>query len=167
MIVIVMGVSGAGTTTIGRALAEALDWDFVEGDELHPAANVAKMARGEPLSDLDRAPWLERLRALIRDRLAGGIDTVISCSALKQSYRERLQVDPDRVRFVYLHGDDALIRRRLAERRGHFMPPELFESQRRTLEAPREAISVDAAWTVAESVRFITKALDRAPGPDI
>ena len=167
MIVIMMGISGAGKSTIGRALAAEHGWDFVEGDDLHPEANVDKMTRGEPLNDADRAPWLERLRQLILDRLASNTDTVISCSALKRVYRQRLRVDPVRVRFVYLHGDEALIRRRLAKRRGHFMPVDLLESQRQTLEPPADAIAADAAWSIAETVRYITRQLDspqRPPG---
>ncbi len=164
MIVIVMGISGAGKTTVGRALAEAKGWAFVEGDDLHPQANIDKMRRGEPLDDGDRAPWLERLRTLIVDRLAQRVDSVIACSALKQAYRDRLRADPDQVRFVYLHGAEDLIRQRLRARPGHFMPAELFDSQRQTLQPPEGAIEVDAAWPVAESVRAISAALDREPG---
>jgi gluconokinase len=164
VIVVVMGVSGAGKTTIGRALAQARGWEFVEGDDLHPPANVAKMSRGEPLSDTDRAPWLQRLRALIAEHLAQGRDAVISCSALKRDYRRQLQIEPAEVRFVYLHGDDQLIRRRLAQRRGHFMPPELIESQLLTLEPPNDAIEVDAAWPIDHSVQVIIEALRRKRG---
>lgn len=160
MVVIVMGIAGAGKSTIGSALAASLDWRFVEGDDLHPPANVAKMRRGKPLNDADRAPWLESLRALIVDRLARGIDTVIACSALKQAYRDRLQVDPARVRLVFVRGEAELIRRRLKTRPDHFMPAELFESQRATLQPPDDAIEVDAAWPVAESLRVIRCALE-------
>ena len=162
-VLIVMGVSGAGKTSLGRALAVALGWSFVEGDDLHPAANIARMRRGQPLTDADRAPWLDRLRDLIVERLARGTGTVIACSALRQAYRDRLRVDPTAVRFVYLHGDDALIRQRLRLRRGHFMPPALYGSQRSTLEPPQDAIEVDAAWPVPEAVAYVRRALDHAP----
>lgn len=164
-ILIVMGVSGAGKTTVGRALAAALNWSFIEGDDLHPAANVAKMRRGQPLTDGDRDPWLDRLRTLIADRLTADIASVIACSALKQTYRDRLTVDPEAVRFVYLYGEESLIRRRLAERRGHFMPVDLFDSQRLALEPPPEAIAVDAAWPVAQAVDCVVRALELESSP--
>src|SRR5690349_11196936 len=102
MVIIVMGVSGVGKTTIGKALASELGWRFLEGDDLHPAANVAKMAAGVPLTDEDRAPWLEQLRGLISQALAQGENVVLACSALRRSYRQRLAVDPARERWVYL-----------------------------------------------------------------
>ncbi len=138
-----MGVSGAGKTTIGKALARALGWRFLEGDDFHPPQNVAKMATGIPLTDEDRAPWLARLRELISETLARGEDAVLACSALKQSYREQLTVDPARVRWVYLWAPREVIAGRLAGRVGHFMPVSLLDSQFQVLEVPQEAVPVD------------------------
>jgi len=146
MIVVVMGVSGAGKTTIGRGLAERLGAAFVEGDDLHPAANVEKMRRGQPLTDEDRAPWLADLARLARDLGQGDRDVVLACSALKQSYRDILAAaDPGRVRFVYLQAAPDLIRARMKARTGHFMPASLLESQFADLEEPQAALVIDAA----------------------
>lgn len=150
VVIILMGVSGAGKTTVGKQLARSLGWRFVEGDDSHPAANVAKMAAGIPLTDEDRAPWLERLRELISEALARGEDAVVACSALKARYRERLAVDGERVRFVYLWAPREVIASRLARRKGHFMPPSLLDSQFEALEAPDER----------------TLKVDVTPGPD-
>lgn len=158
MIAVLMGVSGVGKTTLGLRLAAELGWPFLDADDFHPAANVAKMSRGLPLTDADRAPWLDALAAGIRERLARGESAVLACSALKHGYRERLRVDPS-VRFVYLHADPALIRRRLQERRGHFFAPELLESQLAALEEPREALRVDAADAPDVVVRRIVAGL--------
>jgi gluconokinase len=149
-----MGVSGAGKTTIGQALAAALGWPFVEADELHPPANVAKMARGEPLDDADRAPWLEAVAA----RMRALDDGVIACSALRERYRDVLRVRPD-VRFILLDVPRALLEQRLAARRGHFMPPSLLPSQLATLERPADAIVIDGAPPVAAQVAAIRAAL--------
>ncbi|MFL5347874.1 MAG: gluconokinase [Hyalangium sp.] len=138
-----MGVSGAGKTTLGKRLAGALGWRFLEGDDFHPPANVAKMAAGTPLTDEDRLPWLQRLRERITDALARGEDTVLACSALKQSYRVMLTVDPARQRWVFLWAPPAVIAERLAKRVGHFMPLSLLDSQLVTLEVPADALQVD------------------------
>lgn len=143
MVIILMGVAGAGKTTVGQRLAGALGWRFLEGDDFHPPANVAKMAAGTPLTDEDRLPWLQRLRELITDALARGEDAVLACSALKQSYRVMLTVDPARERWVFLWAPREVIAARLAKRTGHFMPPSLLDSQIATLEAPAEALQVD------------------------
>lgn len=143
MVIILMGVSGSGKTTVGRRLAEALGWRFRDADEFHSPESVAKMVAGEPLTDEDRWPWLERLRALVEEALEEGEGLVLACSALKRAYRERLVVDPERVKLVLLRGPRELIARRLAERRGHFMPARLLESQLATLEPPEEAWVVD------------------------
>ena len=134
---IVMGVSGSGKTTIGARLARELDLEYVEGDDLHPPGNVKRMAAGTPLTDDDRRGWLSAIAARLRDARRAGIGLVVSCSALKRSYRDLLRsiVDAD-VRFVYLAGSRALLAERLAQRRGHFMPPSLLESQLSTLEEP-------------------------------
>jgi len=131
-----MGVSGSGKSLIGAGLARALGVDFVEGDEYHSAENVERMSRGIPLMDEDRARWLRSLAARIREAKKAGSGLVISCSALKRSYRDILRADAAELRFVYLKGGRELIAQRLAGRRGHFMPPSLLESQFTTLEEP-------------------------------
>jgi len=132
-----MGVSGSGKSLIGAGLARALGVDFVEGDEYHSAENVERMSRGIPLTDEDRARWLRSLAARIREAKEAGSGLVISCSALKRSYRDILRADAAELRFVYLKGERELIAQRLAGRRGHFMPPSLLESQFTTLEEPQ------------------------------
>jgi gluconokinase len=144
MIVVLMGVSGVGKTTIGRVLAADLGWPFLDADDFHSPANVEKMSRGLPLTDADREPWLESLREAIRVRLARGESAVLACSALKETYRERLRVD-EAVRFVHLKADPELIRRRLAQRREHFFDPHLLTSQLQALEDPADALVVDVA----------------------
>jgi gluconokinase len=143
MVIILMGVSGVGKTTLARALAEQLGWRFVEGDDFHPEGNVVKMAAGVPLTDEDRAPWLERLRQLVAQALERGEDVVMTCSALRRSYRERLTVDPSRIRWVYLKAPRAVLSSRMLGRTGHFMPPSLLDSQLATLEAPEGVLEVD------------------------
>ena len=159
MIVVVMGVSGSGKSTTGAALARTLGWPFVEGDDLHPPANVAKMAAGIPLTDDDRWPWLDRiveeLRALSKTRP----DIVVACSALKQCYRDRLAPAGD-VRFVHLQGDRETIAARLGTRHHRYMPATLLDSQFATLELPADAIVVDIRDDVATQVRKIIAALN-------
>jgi gluconokinase len=134
VIVVVMGVSGSGKTTIARALADRLHWVFQEGDDLHPAANVAKMARGEPLTDDDRRPWLEAVAAWIDQRVAAGESGVLTCSALHRSYRDFLRAGRPQVRFCHVSVDAEMLRRRMEARRGHYMPPSLLPSQLAALE---------------------------------
>ena len=136
MIVIVFGVSGAGKTTIGELLARELGWLFYEGDDFHSPGNIAKMHSGVPLTDEDRWPWLENLRELIKRSLCANENAVLACSALKHAYRERLRVSAD-VKFVFLHGDYALVEKQLRRRRSHFMNPGLLRSQFADLEEPR------------------------------
>ena len=135
-ILVLMGVSGCGKTTIGAALAARLGWEFLEGDALHPPANVAKMAAGTPLQDADRWPWLRAIAARIDDWHTRGVSGVVACSALKRAYRDILIGPRVDVRLVYLQGTHDMIAQRLAARRGHFMPPALLDSQFRTLEEP-------------------------------
>ncbi|MFY8085366.1 MAG: gluconokinase [Rubrivivax sp.] len=131
--VVVMGVCGCGKSTVGRMLAERLGVAFIEGDELHPPHNVALMAAGTPLTDEDRAGWLDAVAAELARRPDGA---VASCSALRRRYRDRLSGVVPGLRFVHLHGDRALLAQRLAQRRGHYMPASLLESQLQTLEPP-------------------------------
>lgn len=154
MIVVVMGVSGAGKTVVGRALATALGWRFVEGDDLHPRANVDKMRRGEPLDDADRAPWLRALA----DTMRALSDGVVACSALRESYRQELRVRDD-VRFVWLDVPEPVLAARLAARTGHYMPPSLLPSQLATLERPDDALRVDGTQPVDAIVAGIRASL--------
>jgi gluconokinase len=133
-LVLVMGVSGAGKSTVGSLLAERLGVPFADADSFHPPANIAKMSRGEPLTDEDRWPWLDAIGAWLDER--GPRGGVATCSALKQAYRDRLLGSRPAVRLLYLSGDPALIGARQAEREGHFMPPSLMASQFATLEPP-------------------------------
>jgi gluconokinase len=159
MIVIVMGVSGAGKTTVGRALAEALGWEFHDGDELHSEAAKRKMHLGIALDDADRAPWLAAIRKLIDGMLVEGRDGVVACSALKQAYRDEIVVDPKSVKVVYLKGSKDVIAERLRNRTGHFMNPDLLQSQIDTLEEPRDAIVVDVSMAPEAIVNQIRSRL--------
>ena len=146
MVLVLMGVSGSGKTTVGKALAADLGWAFVEADDFHPAANVEKMAGGVALDDDDRRPWPQALRKRVDEACARGEDAVLACSALKQDYRDQLeQGTAGCVRFVYLTGAEELIRRRLEDREGHFMDPALIHSQFEALEPPEDAIRVGVA----------------------
>ena len=159
-IVIVMGVSGAGKTTVGRALAERLGWPFMEGDDFHPAANIAAMAAGHPLTDADRAPWLAALRKQIEQTLAAGGHAVIACSALKHSYRRMLvREDGEAIRLVHLEVPPAVLRDRLRHRQGHYMPASLLDSQLATLEASTSAVRVDGTLPVDDIVDAVTRGL--------
>jgi gluconokinase len=160
MVVVLMGVSGSGKSTIGKMLAANLRWRFYDADELHYAANREKMRRGIPLTDADRRPWLARIRRVIEKCVAEGSNAVVACSALKQSYRDVIVVDANLVRVVYLKGDAGLIARRLAGRKGHFMPADLLPSQLATLEEPRAAITVDISATPAQVLKSIRAVLE-------
>ena len=160
-VVVLMGVSGVGKTTVGRALASRLGWAFADADDLHPAANVARMARGEGLTDADRGPWLDAVRRLIDERLAAGPPTVLACSALKARYRDRLRAS-DRVRFVWLEAPPPVLAQRLERRGGHFAGPDLLPSQFEALEPPRahEAVAVSATGDVEPTVQRVLDALE-------
>jgi len=157
MVVLLMGVSGSGKTTIGTLLAHDLGWEFFDADDFHPAANVAKMRRGEPLSDADRDGWLDSLCALIDQLLREHRPAVLACSALRGTYRDRLRAGRTEVAVVYLHGDEALIRARMEKRQGHFMTSALLASQFATLEEPHDAqyvVDIDATpATIVERIR--------------
>ena len=135
-VAVVMGVAGAGKTAVGECLAERFNWEFVEGDRLHPPENVAKMRSGHPLTDADRAPWLAAIAEMIDLWHARGASGVITCSALKREHRQRIIGDREGVRLIYLEGSHALIADRLAGRHGHFMPASLLDSQFAALEPP-------------------------------
>ena len=164
LVVLLMGVSGCGKTTVGRALADALGWDFYDGDAFHPAANIAKMSRGIPLTDADRYPWLAALHTRIATCLTQGQSAVVTCSALKQHYREQLCHANEAVLLVYLRGSYERIAQRLRERQGHFMPPGMLQSQFDTLEEPEQALVVDVEQDVASMVAMIVKAIQRRQG---
>lgn len=159
--VVVMGVSGAGKSTIAARLAGELGWPMAEADEFHPEANIVKMSAGTPLTDADRMPWLDAIRAWIDERNAAGQSVVVTCSALKRTYRDALRRARARVRFVHLRGTADTVSGRLSGRSGHFMPPALLESQFADLEplAPDETGEADGG--VADAV-----ALDVGGTPD-
>lgn len=146
--VVMMGVSGCGKSTVGRLLADALQVDYVEGDELHPPENVARMAAGIPLTDADRHGWLQAVAGQLGHASSVTRGVVIGCSALKRSYRDLLRAAAADLRFIHLHGDPALLRDRLAERRGHYMPASLLQSQLDILQPPtadEHALTLDIA----------------------
>lgn len=137
MIVIVAGVSGSGKSTVGALLAGRLGWPFIDGDQLHPPANIAKMARGEPLTDEDRLPWLRAISDYLDEQIAAGGSAIVACSALKRSYRELLLRGHPEARIAFLQIDEEVATRRLAVRHGHFFNPGLIDSQFADLELPR------------------------------
>jgi gluconokinase len=162
--IVVMGVSGSGKTTIASLLADRLRWRFVEGDSLHPAANVARMREGVALTDDDRWPWLDAIAASIGHARASGEHCVIACSALKRAYRERLCAGLDDVRFVHLRGELGLVTSRMRERTGHYMPLALLKSQFDTLEEPgpeESPLVVSIERSPGEIVATIIATLDR------
>ena len=142
-IIVLMGVSGSGKTTVGKLLCEKTEWTFYEGDDFHPEENVEKMRAGTPLTDEDRVPWLLALREIIESHLEKNTSAVIACSALKASYREVLRRDDKRIHFVFLKGEMALIQSRLSKREDHYMPADLLQSQFDTLEEPESTLTVD------------------------
>ncbi|HWE73747.1 MAG TPA: gluconokinase [Stellaceae bacterium] len=163
---VVMGVSGAGKSTLAAGLATALSVPLKEGDTLHPATNVAKMKAGQPLSDEDRAPWLARIKAWIDTELDRGRSGIVTCSALKRAYRDVLRANRANIVFVFIDGEENLIRERLQKRRGHFMPADLLASQFATLEPPaadEHPIIVSAADTPEAQVRKAIAILSAHP----
>ena len=164
MIMLLMGVSGCGKTTVGEQLAERLGWSYQEGDALHPPANVAKMAGGTPLTDADRLPWLAAVAAWIDARRAAGECGVVSCSALKRAYRQLLIGDRPDVRLVYLQGSRDQLAERLAARTGHYMPAGLLDSQLATLEEPTAA-EQPLVVTIDQPVEAIVTAIAGAVRP--
>lgn len=162
MIVVVMGVSGAGKTTVGALLAAEMGWPFYDGDQFHPPANVEKMSRGLPLTDEDRWPWLEELRDHIAALAAEGRSAVVACSALKAAYRDLLLAGSDDARIVYLKASHDLIDARLRSRHAHFFDPGLLASQFETLEEPEDVIVVDVRQPPERLVAEIRRRLGLA-----
>ncbi len=161
--IIVMGVSGSGKSSIGEGVAAKLGIHFIEGDALHPAANVEKMSKGVPLTDEDRWPWLEKIGQEISASLAKDEGVVVTCSALKRVYRERLRAAAGgHLYFIYLEGSKELLTKRMGERKGHFMPASLLESQLQTLEVPTGepgVVTVDIDDTIEGIVEASVKSL--------
>jgi gluconokinase len=162
--IVVMGVSGSGKTSAARELTRQLGWEYIEGDDLHPEANVAKMAAGQPLDDEDRWPWLRRIAEVIGEREAAGTSLVLTCSALKRSYRDLLRDGHPSVWFAHMEVSQQVLADRLAQRRGHYMPPSLLDSQLATLEPlaedePGDVIAGDCPLT--ESVTELLTDLRR------
>ncbi len=155
-----MGVAGTGKSTVGAALAHALGLSFVEGDAYHPASNLQRMAAGIPLTDADRSPWLEALAGRLRAAEQASAGLVMACSALKRTYREVLRTAAAGITFIYLHGDRELLAGRLAQRRDHFMPPSLLDSQLAALEPPardEDAWGYDVSLPPREIVAAVLK----------
>jgi carbohydrate kinase (thermoresistant glucokinase family) len=161
-VLVVMGVSGCGKSTVAPILSAQLGWEYVDGDEFHPRSNVEKMHRGTPLTDADRLPWLKAIAAWIDDKTQAGAHGIVTCSALKRSYRDILVGAHKDVRLVYLKGGEPLIAQRLSHRDHHFMPPTLLHSQFETLEEPgpdEHPIVVSIAPKPAEIASHIVEAL--------
>ncbi len=150
-----MGVAGSGKTVVGTRAAELLHCEFLDADDFHPPANVAKMHSGHPLNDADRQPWLVNLHEELRRRLSECKDVILACSALKESYRQIIAQDLPEVEFVYLHVDRQVVADRLAKRSDHFFPKELLDSQFTTLEVPKGAIEVNANLDIDEVVQQV------------
>jgi gluconokinase len=160
--IVVMGVSGCGKTSVGRALAARLGARFVDADDFHPPANVEKMRAGVPLDDADRAPWLARLNAVMRHSVAKGESVVLACSALKRRYRDALAERLPGLRVVHLSGSYELVASRVAARRHRYMPASLLASQFEALEPPEDAVVVDIAGCVGEVVEAALRGLAAA-----
>ena len=159
MVVVVFGVTGTGKTRVGSAFAEALGWKFIDADDYHDQASLAKLNQGIPLNDADRWPWLTRIRAVLLQHVTQGRSAVVACSALKRVYREYLSVAPEVV-LVYLKAESKILEERLKRRRGHFMNPTLLKTQLETLEEPLDdTLTVDTARAPAEIVDVIRKTL--------
>ncbi|MGF1677552.1 MAG: gluconokinase [Rivularia sp. (in: cyanobacteria)] len=155
MIILVMGVSGSGKTTVGKKLAESLGWEFRDADDFHSQENVEKMLHGIALDDGDRLPWLQKIQDVIKEYLSENKNLVLSCSALKENYRQMLLVNKESVKLVYLKGSFDLIQKRLQERLNHFMSEKLLKSQFDILEEPTNVIVVD----ISEPLEAIVQAI--------
>jgi len=152
---IIIGVSGSGKSEVGKALAHRLSWDFYDADDFHPASNIEKMAKGIPLTDEDRLPWLDSLHALISKNLQKNHNGVLACSALKEKYRQHLLFGNEHVQIVYLKGSFDLIMSRMTARSEHYMKPAMLQSQFSILEEPKDALVIDINMTIDEIVKLI------------
>lgn len=159
MIILVMGVSGSGKTTVAQKLAESLGYKFADADDFHPQENIDKMQNGIALNDKDRLPWLQKMQDIIKQHLSENKNIVITCSALKESYRQMLLVNHESVKLVYLKGSFELIHKRLKERLNHFMSEKLLKSQFDILEEPLDAIKVDISQSLEVIVQKILEKL--------
>ena len=160
-----MGVSGAGKSTLASALATRLGWYFLEADDLHPAANVAKMRAGQPLTDTDRGPWLQAIAQRLRQLSHANTDVVLACSALKVAYRQLLKQDGGDCLLIYLRADPAELHRRLSDRKGHYMPAALLDSQLSTLEEPaaaEHALRLDSHGSAEGNLELAVAAINAA-----
>ena len=164
MIIVLMGVSGAGKTTVGELLSERLGWPLLDADAFHPPANIEKMRSGIPLTDEDRWPWLDRLNSLLKENDSNGASALLACSALKQKYRDRLAAGCSNLRWVYLKGSFELIEARLKARKGHYMKAGLLESQFAALEEPVDAITADIGAAPEAIADAVEAALTSAAG---
>jgi gluconokinase len=165
--VVVMGVSGSGKTTLGEGIAQRLHWRFQEGDDLHPRANVEKMSRGEPLTDEDRWPWLDAIGRWLDERAEAGENAVLTCSALRRPYRDRIREGRPGVRFCHVVASDETLRERLEHRQGHYMPASLLPSQLATLEPLADdepGVVVEAAGEPSDVLAEALRALDLSEG---
>ncbi len=159
MVVLIMGITGIGKTTIGRAVASRLDWTFLDADDDHSADAIARMAAGTPLTDIERGPWLERVRDRVISHIEQGENVVLACSALKHAYRRYLRDVPDSVFTVQLTAPRKVVEERLARRTGHFAGADLLNDQIRTLEPSRDAIAIDVSGDVASVADAIVAAI--------
>ncbi len=169
MIVVVAGVSGCGKSTVGARLARRLGWPFTDADALHPAANIAKMRAGHPLSDADRRPWLATVMARMDEYEAAGRSAGLACSALKRSYREELLAGRPAARMVFLHASSEVLEARLRARHGHFFPADLLQSQLAALESPQPAehiLVIEATTAPDEAVDEIIRRLQLSPSQE-
>jgi len=160
MVIVLMGVCGCGKTTVGKAMSDQLGWPFYDADEFHSAANVAKMEAGQPLTDEDRLPWLQDMANSIDRWTQQRQDAILACSALKSSYRQMLREGQPEIQFVFLTGDQALLEQRMANRKDHYMPAQLLESQLETLEEPVDALVMDFDQPADQIARAICQALN-------
>ncbi len=152
---LVMGVAGSGKTAFGKKLAERLGWEFFDADDFHPPENIAKMSAGIPLTDSDREPWLAALANLLDSTLKAGKHPVLACSALKESYRQKLLAGRNEVTLIYLKGSYELIWSRISARQGHYMKPAMLQSQFAILEEPQNALVLDISMTLEEMVTAV------------
>lgn len=155
MVIVLIGPMGCGKTTIGRMLAEKLQWQFNDGDDFHPPANKRKMAEAVPLDDSDRRPWLEILHQLIDKQIAGGNNMILACSALKKKYRQMLGIDQQQVFSVFLEGSETLLQERIGGRSHEYMAKDLLQSQLETLEMPKTGLRVDISGTPQQACQTI------------